>query len=88
MKTAVYTTLIAGGFLCAGLMLCGYLLCGTLLELINTPADVFADSRLYLDILFVAGFGMGIDGVAWATFCARESAAFWRLPLCSEGSGR
>lgn len=111
MKTAVYTTLIASGFLCAILMLCGTLFGGDLLHLINTPADVFADSKLYLDIyilglpfvfyynvatgifsalgdsktpfvflacssvsniavdiLFVAGFGMGVDGVAWATF--------------------
>ncbi|MBD5541621.1 MAG: MATE family efflux transporter [Lachnospiraceae bacterium] len=111
MKTAVYTTLIASGFLCAVLMLCGTLFGGDLLHLINTPADVFADSKLYLDIyilglpfvfyynvatgifsalgdsktpfvflacssvsniavdiLFVAGFGMGVDGVAWATF--------------------
>lgn len=111
MKTAVYTTLIASGFLCMVLMLGGALFCGNLLDMINTPADVFGDSKLYLDIyilglpfvfyynvatgifsalgdsktpfvflacssvsniavdiLFVAGFGMGVDGVAWATF--------------------
>lgn len=111
MKTAVYTTLIASGVLCAFLMLCGILFCGSLLHMIHTPADIFADSKLYLDIyilglpfvfyynvatgifsalgdsrtpfiflacssvsniavdiLFVAGFGMGVDGVAWATF--------------------
>lgn len=110
MKTAVYTTLIAGGVLCAVLMLAGLVFCSGLLELINTPENIFADSRLYLliyifglpfvfyyniasgifsalgdsktpfvflacssvsniaaDILFVAGFKMGVDGVAWAT---------------------
>ena len=111
LKTAVYTTLIASGVLCAILMLGGFLFCDGLLELINTPANTFADSKLYLDIyvlglpfvfyynvatgifsalgdsktpfiflacssisniavdiLFVAGFHMGIAGVAWATF--------------------
>ena len=85
--------------------------CNSLLHLINTPSEIFADSALYLDIyiyglpfvffynvstgifsalgdsktpfiflaasstsnivadiLFVKGFGMGVDGVAWATF--------------------
>lgn len=111
MKTAVYTTLIASGAVCVLLMVCGVLFGSALLHLIHTPADVFADSKLYLDIyilglpfvffynvatgifsalgdsktpfiflacssvsniavdiLFVAGFGMGVDGVAWATF--------------------
>ncbi len=111
MKTAVYTSLIATGVLCAALMLGGILGCDWLLGLIRTPEEVFADSRLYLDIyvwglpflflynvatgifsalgdsktpfyflaasslaniavdiLFVKGFGMGVGGVAWATF--------------------
>lgn len=50
MKTAVYTTLIAGGVLCGLLMLIGMLFCNLLLELINTPSNIFADSKLYLDI--------------------------------------
>ena len=50
LKTAVYTTLIASGVLCAALMLVGFL-CGTsLLHIINTPDNVFADSWLYLEI--------------------------------------
>lgn len=111
MKTAVYTTLVSVGVLCAALMTVGFLCCGSLLRLINTPAEVLADSELYLyiyilglpfvfyynvatgifsalgdsktpffflaasslanigaDILFVTAFGMGVDGVAWATF--------------------
>ena len=111
LKTAVYTTLIASGILCIVLMGIGILGCNGLLHLINTPKNIFADSKLYLDIyilglpfvfyynvatgifsalgdsktpflflacsslsnigmdiLFVAGFGMGVDGVAWATF--------------------
>lgn len=111
MKTAVYTTMISSGVLCLLLMIFGILSCDLLLHLINTPDNVFADSRLYLDIyifslpfvfyynvatgifsalgdsktpflflavsstsniamdiLFVAGFQMGVAGVAWATF--------------------
>lgn len=111
MKTAVYTTLIASGALCILLMVGGYLFCDGLLNLINTPEGIFANSKLYLDIyilglpfvfyynvatgifsamgdsktpfiflafssvsniamdiLFVAGFKMGVSGVAWATF--------------------
>ena len=111
LKTAVYTTLIASGVLCGVLMLIGIFFCDDLLHLINTPAEIFEDSKLYLDsyvlglpfvfyynvstgifsalgdsktpfiflacssianiavdILFVAGFHMGIAGVAWATF--------------------
>lgn len=111
MKTAVYTSLIATGVLAGVLMVFGITCCGTLLRLIHTPEEVFADSMLYLDIyvwglpflffynvctgifsalgdsrtpfiflaisslsniavdiLFVKGFGMGVAGVAWATF--------------------
>lgn len=92
-------------------MVVGGVFAGGLLKMINTPENIFADSKLYLDIyvlglpfvffynvatgifsalgdsktpfiflacssvsniavdiLFVAGFGMGVDGVAWATF--------------------
>lgn len=50
LKTAVYTTLIAGGVLCAVLMAGGFLLSFELLHLINTPENVMTDSKLYLDI--------------------------------------
>ncbi len=119
MKTAVTTTLIAGGVLCGVLMAAGLMLSEPLLRMINTPDNVMADSMLYLDIyilglpfvfyyniatgifsalgdsktpflflavssvsniavdiLFVAGFKMGVDGVAWATFlCQGVSCA-------------
>ena len=50
MKTAVYTTLIASAVLCMALMIFGITLGGRLLSLIHTPENIFADSRLYLDI--------------------------------------
>lgn len=50
LKTAVRTTFIASGVLCLLLMALGIVFCNTLLSVIHTPADVFADSKLYLDI--------------------------------------
>ena len=120
LKTAVYTTFIASGALCAILMLAGILLGQPLLHLINTPENIFSDSWTYLkiyiwgvpfvlfyniatgifsalgdsktpfiflvcsstanifmDILFVTAFDMGVAGVAWATFiCQGISCIF------------
>ena len=50
MKTAVYTACIFSGFVCVLLMLLGIVGSGLLLRLIRTPEEVFADSKLYLDI--------------------------------------
>jgi putative MATE family efflux protein len=50
MKTAVRTSMIASGVLCVVLMALGIFGCGKLLELIHTPEDIMADSKLYLDI--------------------------------------
>ena len=112
MKTSVYTSLIGSARAVRGADAASALLgCHALLELINTPEEILADSALYLDIyvlglpfmffyniatgifsalgdsktpfyflavsslsnigvdiLFVAGFKMGVAGVAWATF--------------------
>ena len=110
MRTAVHTSLISTGAVCVLLMASGFLAGGGLLSMIKTPANIFDDSLLYLniyilslpfvffynvstgifsavgdsktpfiflavssvanvgaDVLFVAGFGMGVAGVAWAT---------------------
>ena len=50
MKTAVYTACIFSAVVCLLLMLVGIAGSGTLLRLIRTPGEVFADSKLYLDI--------------------------------------
>lgn len=111
MKTAVYTTWIASVGLCVILMVGGLGFCDGILTLIHTQEEIFADSKLYLniyiwgfpfllfynvangifsalgdsktpffflafsstanvlvDVLFVKKFGLGIAGVAWATF--------------------
>ena len=111
MKTAISTAMIGSAILCVVLMAVGIIGSGWLLELIHTPANIFEDSKLYLDIyvgsipfvffyniatgifsalgdsktpfwflaissvsnifvdiLFVKEFQMGVAGVAWATF--------------------
>ena len=50
LKTAIYTALISSSVICLLLMAVGIIFCDGLLNLINTPKDVFADSKLYLDI--------------------------------------
>lgn len=50
MKTAVYTACIFSGIVCFLLMLVGITGCDILLTLMRTPTEVFADSKLYLDI--------------------------------------
>ena len=55
MKTAISTTLLSSAVLAAALTALGLLGAGGLLKLLNTPADVFADGRLYLRI-YIGGF--------------------------------
>ena len=50
MKTAVYTTFISSGLLCAVLMIASGLGCNLLLQAIQTPAALMEDSRIYLNI--------------------------------------
>jgi putative MATE family efflux protein len=50
MKTSVYTAMISSGVLCLILMLIGVIGCNELLNLIQTPSNILADSKLYLDI--------------------------------------
>ncbi len=50
MKTAVHTAMLTTGAVCAALMAAGLLGCEALLRRIQTPAEVLADSRLYLQI--------------------------------------
>ena len=50
LKTSVKTAMIGSAVLCAILMAVGIVFSGNLLALINTPANIFSDSQLYLDI--------------------------------------
>ena len=50
MKTAVYTAMITSAVVCTVLLCLGIGFCDTLLHMIHTPEELFADSKLYLDI--------------------------------------
>ena len=50
MKTAVYTVMISVAVLCGLLMVFGIVSSDWLLALMNTPAEIYADSKLYMDI--------------------------------------
>ena len=50
MKTAVYTAMITSAVVCTVLMCLEIGFCDTLLHMIRTPEELFADSKLYLDI--------------------------------------
>ena len=50
MKTAVYTAMITSAVVCTVLMCLGIGFCDTMLHMIRTPEELFADSKLYLDI--------------------------------------
>ncbi len=50
MKTAVYTAMITSAVVCTVLMCLGIGFCDTLLHMIRTPEELFAGSKLYLDI--------------------------------------
>lgn len=54
LKTAVYTTLIFTGVLCAVLMSFGISFSGTLLRLIHTPEEILSISKVYLDIYILS----------------------------------
>ncbi len=50
MKTAITTAMITSAVVCGILMLVGILGCGSLLQMIHTPKEIYADSKLYMDI--------------------------------------
>ncbi len=70
LKSAVYTALISSAVLCAILMAVGMIFCDGLLHLIQTPDDVFADSKLYLDIYILGLPFVFLYNVATGIFSA------------------
>lgn len=85
MKTAVYTTLIASGAVCMILMAVGIIFCTDLLHLINTPENILADSRLYLDIYVLGLPFVFYYNVATGIFSALGDSRtpFWFLAASS-----
>ena len=85
LRTAVTTTLIASGVLCAVLMTGSIIFCEDLLHLIHTPENVMADSKLYLDIYI-----LGLPFVFYYNVCTGIFSAlgdsktpFWFLAVSS-----
>ncbi len=70
LKSAVYTALIASAVICVILMAVGMLFCDGLLRLIKTPEEVFADSKLYLDIYILGLPFVFLYNVATGIFSA------------------
>lgn len=70
LKSAVYTALISSAVICAVLMAVGMIFCNSLLHLIRTPEEVFADSRLYLDIYILGLPFVFLYNVATGIFSA------------------
>lgn len=70
MKTAVYTSFIFSGVVCAVLMIAGFLLSPALLRLIQTPADIFSDSLLYLNIYTGGLFFLFFYNIATGVFAS------------------
>lgn len=50
MKTAVHTSVISVLILSAILTIAGIIGCSSMIKMLNTPSDIFADSSLYLSI--------------------------------------
>ena len=70
LKSAVYTALIASSVTCLLLMAVGTVFCDGLLRLIKTPEEVFADSKLYLDIYILGLPFVFLYNVATGIFSA------------------
>ncbi|PWM47665.1 MAG: MATE family efflux transporter [Clostridiales bacterium] len=121
-KTSISTTIISGFVISTILTALGTIFSPLLINLVNTPENIFSDADLYLriytggfiflflynaatgifnslgdsrtpliflicsslsniflDILFVSGFGWGVAGAAWATFIAQGAACVLSL---------
>lgn len=84
LKTAVYTALIASGILCTVLAGLGAVFGNSLLRLINTPDDIMADSKLYLDIYILGLLFVFYYNVATGIFSALgDSKTPFYFLMCS-----
>lgn len=50
LRTSIYTSLVSAAVLSVILTVIGVVFSSSLLNMLNTPADVFADAKIYLDI--------------------------------------
>lgn len=85
LKTAVWTAMLTSAALCGVLMLAGSIWCGPLLTLINTPADVFTASKLYLTIYILGLPFVFFYNISTGIFSALgdSKTPFWFLAVSS-----
>lgn len=85
MKTAVYTAMTVCAVLCATLMALGLGFGGWLLQLIETPEEIFADSILYLNIYILGLPFLFFYNVSTGIFSAMgdSKTPFWFLACSS-----
>lgn len=85
LKTAVRTSMIASLVICLILMLTGLFLGNFLLKLINTPTDVFDDSKLYLTIYSLGLPFVFFYNISTGIFSALgdSKTPFWFLAISS-----
>ena len=85
MKTAVSTAFITSAVICLILMLIGGFGGGALLELIHTPKEILADSKLYLDIYVLGLPFVFFYNLATGVFSAMGDSRtpFWFLAASS-----
>lgn len=68
MRTAISTTVISAVAASAALTLIGFAICKPVMQLLNTPANIFEDSALYLNI-YIGGFAfLFLYNIATAIF--------------------
>lgn len=79
MKTAVNTSVIAVLGVSAVLSAAGFAFCELLMRLMNTPQDIFADARLYLQIYIGGLIFLFLYNICTGIFTALGDS---RTPLC------
>ena len=85
LKTAISTSVIVSAATCLTLMVLGFLTADLLLGLIRTPADVYADSKLYLDIYIMGLPFLFFYNISTGIFSALGDSRtpFWFLAFSS-----
>lgn len=79
MKTAVYTAFCSCGLMSLILTAFGYVFCGSLMELIHTPENIFAEGELYLKIYVYGLTFLFLYNVCTGIFTALGDS---KTPLC------
>lgn len=79
MKTAIHTAIISIAIFSIILMIIGLVSSRLLLNLLNTPKDIFEDANNYIRIYFMGGIFLFIYNITTSTF---NSLGDSKTPLC------